>query len=152
MSLFMKNGKVKSTLLLNSFTMSFIFLVIYMLSYGLLLSPIDNLLLGKIEPGWISFLETLISGITGSLICCISFYLFKEKKVVLYAYLLLTIYCVGILVGISISLESGERYNFLYIALLYILVPLISGSSLSICLYLGYIKKQKTELTSKKKE
>lgn len=144
-NLFMKDGRVKSTLLLNSFCFSIAFLAIYGLTYGLLLPGLDHILSRFLPATLCTILESGICGFVGSLICATCFFLIRDKRVFLVAYIWLFIICAVLIIGVWNQIGPSGRNSFLYIAVSYIWAPILAGGILSVGLYKGWFLKEKRQ-------
>lgn len=136
-----KDGKIKSTLLVNSFSLSFLFLAVYILSYLLLIDPIDAMIAEHMSPLMVSLIESIIPAIIGSLLCCSLHFLVSDKRIVPAAYIWLVIYSLFVFIGMLTPLQAEERSLFFQLFGLLIVVPVITGGIFSTFLYFRYQKK-----------
>lgn len=136
--LFTKNGKIKSTLLINSFSLSILFLAVYLLSYYLLIDLID-MAVADVFPIWLTNVcESILPGVIAALLCCALLYVFKERRLVPLAHLWLALYAVVLLIGVAAGLEAEARRLFLALYASFVLPGIGIGGSLSVLLYLRY--------------
>jgi hypothetical protein len=135
MSLFIRDGKIKSTLFLSAFLLSLVFAVVYIFAY-IFSAP----LVAKFVPAETgTFLQTwlppsLIS-IAASLLCVVPLFFVKDKRVVLAAFLLLVVYTVLLGLMFSAKYSDGERKTMLTLLLLYLGLPCFWGSVMSFGAY-----------------
>ena len=111
--LFTKNGKVKSTLIVNSFSLSILFLVIYGLSYFMLIDPLNDLISTHISTSLASLVESLVPALLGSALCCSFFFIFKDKRLVPAGYIWLLLFSLFTFFYLLFSLQSHDRNTFL---------------------------------------
>lgn len=139
-----KDGKVKSTLIVNSFCFSILCLGIYILAYLLLIDALHGALAEA--PVWLSNLaSSLLPGLLGTAVCCAFHFLFREKKIVPAAYAWQLVYAVGAILWLLISLPAGDRAFAANLMLMVVPVPLLSGCALSAYLYVQHKKKLPAE-------
>lgn len=136
-----KDGKVKSTILVNSFCFSILCLAVYIAAYLLLLDVLDEALAGRMHVVLINIIESLVPAIAGTLVCCAFHFLFKEKKIVPAAYTWLLAYAVAGMIAILWGLEPSVRATALQLMMLCVPAPLLTGCSLAAYLYLRSLKK-----------
>ncbi len=139
--LFTENGRVKSTLLIYSFSLSILFVAIYLLSYLMLIDPIDAFFLPRIGTKFTTFLESVLPAIAGTALCCSLHFVVKEKRLVPGAYLFLLFYALVGGIGIAVSLTQNEMPTFLGLFSMVVLPPLVIGGAVSTLLYVKYKKK-----------
>ncbi len=141
MFLFTENGKVKSTLLIYSFSLSILFVMIYLLSYLMLIDPIDAFFLPRVGTKFATFLESVLPAIAGTALCCPIHFAIKEKKLAPAAYLWLLFYSLATGIGLIASLTKLELPTFLGLFSMVALPPLAIGGAASALLYMKYRKK-----------
>ncbi|HBR01432.1 MAG TPA: hypothetical protein DD738_02345 [Ruminiclostridium sp.] len=135
-----KNGKLKSTLLINSFSVSLLFIAVYVSAYLLLIDPINSLVSGHISPKTVSFFESIVPALIGSAICCSFDFLCNDKRIVPFAYLWVFLYGFVLFVGIRKGLQSDAVPIFLSLYRMVIVAPLIIGSLF--CAFLHILRKR----------
>lgn len=129
--LFTKNGKVKSTLVVNSFSLSILYLAVYAAAYFFLIDPIEAVAAG-VCPVWLTnVLESLIPGVLGTCVCVAPFFLFRDKRLVPVAYGWLVLYAAVTLIGVSIGLDAESRTIFFNLYAMLVPVPLLLGCAVS---------------------
>ena len=77
--LFTKNGRVKSTFIVNSFSLSILFLAVYGLCYFMLIDPLNSLVSAHLSTSLASLVESLVPALIGSVLCCSLFFVIKDK-------------------------------------------------------------------------
>ncbi|NLO85758.1 MAG: hypothetical protein GX096_10075 [Clostridiales bacterium] len=138
----MKDGRLKSTFLIYSFTLGFVFLAFYLLCYVFLLGPIDGLLAVSMPLLMKNLVEALIPTIAGTVLC-LAFHLWvKDKRIVPAGYLWLSIYMIVLLLLILAVLDSADRVDFLRLYAMFVPLPIILGGGTSFIIYKRYCKKR----------
>lgn len=130
--LFTENGKPKSSLMIYTFCLSFVFLAIYALiifkAIDLLSRPLESVL----APALNNALVSLLSGLIAAGICCVPHFLFRDKRLVFGAHLWLALY---VLAGGVVLLISAGTVHILLPFVWMALLPAAIGVALSFLLY-----------------
>lgn len=131
-----ENGKVKSTLLLNSFCMSVVFFAIYVATFGFLVDPIHSLVSG-LPVIVINLIEALVPALAGTAVCSLTWLIFKEKRMMLATYLWLTLLAVACFITLLVLLRGDGQSQklFLQFFALFVPAPILLGGGVSIYLY-----------------
>ncbi len=140
--LFTKNGKLKSTLIVNSFSLSLLFMAIYGLSYLMLIDPLENMLAARYGVALASFAESAVPALAGTVLCCSLFFVFRDKRLVPGAYVWLLLFSLFVLFYLLVTLQSGDRGVFLSLYGMIVPAPLILGGG---CRAYLYVKRKKEE-------
>lgn len=128
-----ENGHVKSTLLLNSFCLSILFLAVYFAAFYLLTDPIHHLL--SAAPRAVENLaNALLPAAVGTAACALA-QLFCHPRTVLAAYLWLLVLALASLIAMLLMLR-GQEGTSLFLSLYTMLVPapLVLGIAVSLWL------------------
>lgn len=133
---FTKDGRFKSTLLIYSFTLSFVFIAIYIASYWLLIDPIEFGLRPYAGERVRTLAESFLPALLGTLVCCIFDFTGHEKKMVLFTYGWLVVFTLILGAYIFVSFTPEEFAIVKVIALRFIAPPLGTGLALSLALYI----------------
>lgn len=137
-----ENGKVKSTLLLYSFCLCWVFIAVYGLMYALFAAPLHALTAGA--PVFIeNLVGTLVPSAIGTAVCGLSWFLSKtEKRLMPAAYLWLLILMLACLITLLIypTEEAVAPSLILKFFGMFVLTPLLLGGGLSMFLYYRYWK------------
>lgn len=145
--LFTKNGRVKSTLVIYSFSMSIVLIAVYTVAFSFLIDPLH--LLFRASPAWIGDLfGSLLPALAGCALLCLLQKITDNKVFIPAAYIWLVVYALFILVWMMLSLETGDDREFffaLYVRL--VPAPVIIGGACSWLLYLKAGKKMPTTLS-----
>lgn len=135
---FTKDGRFKSTLLIYSFTLSFVFTAIYIACYWLLIDPLEFGLRPYLGTQLRTLAESFIPAVLGSLLCCIFHFTSHEKKMVLCTYGWIAVFTLilGVFAFLSFTLE--EFAITCVIALRFLVPPLATGILFAAALYLRH--------------
>ena len=149
-----EDGRPKSTVLLYSFALSFLFLAIYAAAYAFLLRPIQSLVLpgyteltpeeiaefGRTHAStifWVNVLESILPGLVGSAVCCGISLLIKERAIPAGAYIWLVVFLVVILIALIFVSRDPESETYRFYPELYkswlvvIILPYVPAGLLS---------------------
>ena len=135
-----KNGKVKSTLVLNSFCLSILFLAVYAMAYLLLLDGLDAFLAGKASLFWINVLESLIPALVATFICNVLHFVFAEKRLVPAAFIWLLLYTLAVTAYLLACSPPEARSTTLKLLMMVVPPSVLSGCALSAFLYCRHRK------------
>ena len=137
----MENGRVKSTLMLYSFCLCWVFAAVHGGAIALLIGPLHTLMAGSAV-----FLENLVTALVpavlGTAVCGLTWFLPGDKRTLPAAYLWLTLlmlYCVIALLAL-LNGERGAQILALRFFGMFVLIPLIMGDGMSILLFYRYWK------------
>lgn len=137
-----ENGKVKSTLLLYSFCLCWVYIAVYGALFAFLLGPLDALTAG-LPVFTRNLIEALVPSVIGAAICSLTWFLSKtEKRLLPAAYLWAFLLMLACLITLLIY-SKGEREVQLFILQIFgmfVLPPLVIGGSSSVFLYYRYWK------------
>lgn len=144
-----ENGKVKSTLLLNSFCLSFAFLAVYAVAFAVLVDAVHPLV-KHLPVALINLVEAALPAVAGSAVCNLLWLVCKEKRLLPAAYLWLALLAAACLVTMLILLrgEAQARMYFLQFFLLFVPAPILLGGGLSFFLYLRHRKRRTADVQS----
>jgi len=111
--LFTENGKPKSSLMIYTFCLSFVFLAVYVVCFLLMISLLTNSLSSL--PAFVSnALVGILASAIGVFICCIPHRFMQDKRLVFGAHLWLLLYAIASLIAMLIML-AGEATNVLLV-------------------------------------
>lgn len=137
-----ENGKVKSTLLLYSFCLCWVFIAVYGALFYFLLDPLDALTTG-LPVFAVNLIEALVPTVAGAAVCSLTWFLSRtEKRLLPAAYLWVLLLMLACLITLLIY-SNGEREVQLLILQvfgMFVLPPLVVGGGSSIFLYYRYWK------------
>jgi hypothetical protein len=139
-----ENGRPKSTLLLYSFCLCWVFLAIYGIAFALLIDPLDSLLSGA-PVLVVNLVEALVPTVVSTAICSLSWFLSRtEKRLMPAAYLWMFVLALACLITLLILLrgEQGTQALVLQFFAMFILGPVLLGGGLSMFLYYRHWKKR----------
>lgn len=136
-----KDGKVKSTLIVNSFCFSVLCLAVYIVCYLLLIDVLHEVFAAH-TPVWLNnLIGSVFPALIGTAACCSFHFLFREKKIIPAAYTWQLLYAIGAILYILIGLPQETRAFAVNLLVMVVPAPLISGCALSAFLYLRHRKK-----------
>lgn len=119
--LFTKNGRVKSPLIIYSFSMSIVLIVIYTVAFTFLIDPLH--LLFQASPAWLGdLIGSLLPALAGCALLCMLQKITDNKMFIPAAYVWLLLYAVFILAWMMLSLNAPDDREF-FLALYVRLVP-----------------------------
>ena len=130
----------KSTLLLYSFCLCWVFLAVYGGCYALFNPWLDSLLQGA-PVGLITLAEALIPSAAGTAVCCLVWLLPGDKRLLPASYLWLTLLMLACLVALIILMGLENTGWVLQFFGMFVLAPLALGVGSSMLLYYQYWKK-----------
>ena len=137
----MENGRVKSTLMLYSFCLCWVFAAVHGAAIALLIDPLHALMAGTPV-----FLENLVTALVpaalGTAICGLTWFLPGDKRKLPAAYLWLTLLMLACVIALLALLkgERGAQILALRFFGMFVLIPLIMGDGMSILLFYRYWK------------
>ena len=133
--LFTENGKPKSSLLVYTFCLSFVFAAVYVVCYEgairLLTEPTAA------WPAWGSnLLISAAASLAGAALCCLPHRFFRDKRLVFGGHLWLALYALAVLVTMLILLGGTEGTSaFLAMFGWFVAIPVALGAAVSGWLY-----------------
>ena len=139
-----ENGRVKSTLLLNSFCLSIVFGAVYAAAFIFLVDPLHALMDGA-GIFWTNLVESLVPAVAGTGICSISWLIFKEKRMMATAYAWLLVFAFACFVTVMMLFGSDvpeAKTMFLQVFMMLVPAPILTGGILSVFLYCRYLKQR----------
>lgn len=135
---FTKNGKVKSTLIIYSFSLSFLFIAIYVAAYWLLIDVLEFGLKDYLSTQPLILVESFVPALLGSLVCCAFHFLFTDKKMVLFTYGWIILFAIVIAAAAGAVFTSQEMGILWVLALRFAVPPIGVGVILAAALYVGH--------------
>lgn len=135
-----KNGRVKSTLLLYSFALSFVFIAVYGAAYWVLLDVLEIGLRNFLGYRLLVFVESFVPALLGSLVCCVFHFIFHDKKMVLFSYGWIILYVV--LIGLAAyEVFSPQELAVLWTLMVQFILPSVGlGMIFAVVLYVRHRK------------
>ena len=136
--LFTKNGRVKSPLIIYSFSLSIVLLLIYGAAYWFLIDPLHHLLIAA--PIWAATLfESLLPALAGCALVCLVHKWSGSKRFIPAAHLWLLLYALLTLFFMLIFLEiQDDRAAFFSLYLRIVPLPVLLGGLSTWLLYRKY--------------
>lgn len=111
--LFTENGRPKSSLMIYTFCLSFVFLAVYVVCFLLMIS-LQVKLLSSLAVFASNAIVSILASAIGVLICCIPHRFMQDKRLVFGAHLWLLLYAIASLITMLIML-NGEATNVLLV-------------------------------------
>ena len=141
-----EDGRPKSAAFLYSFCLAILFLLLYLLSYLLLLDPLERLFAG-VPAGLRNLMEILLPALAGSVPCvCLFFPLKKNRNLVPAAFLWLLVLLIGSMVMMLLLCDwsdGGMEYRlFLYLLAAPAGASLLIGGTASALLFRAFSRKE----------
>lgn len=145
--LFTEGGRVKSTLLLNSFCLSVAFIAVYALAFYWLLDGLHTLV-GTAPRLLANLVETLVPALAGTTVCSLAWFISKEKRLLFATYLWMALLALASFITMLIVLNGDPTARMLFFQFFLLLVPapLLLGGGLSLLLYRRHRGKRLTAL------
>ena len=139
-----KNGKVKSSLLMNSFCLCLLFMAVYGLCFWVLVDPLHALLAG-LPTGLENLFSALVPTLLGTGVCCLCWPLCKEKRTFTAAFFWMLLWALAILLTMVVLMwgETGTMTLFLRFYLLLVPAPVLAGNAAAILLYRRHWARQR---------
>ena len=136
-----ENGKVKSTLLLYSFCLCWVFIVIYAVSFFFLLDPLEALVSGG-PKALVYLTEALVPAVFGTAVCMLTWPLFKEKRMLPASFTWMFLLAMACLIAMLVLMrdEPEARNLFLIFFAQAVPAPILMGGGASAFLYSRYLK------------
>lgn len=137
----MENGKVKSTLMLYSFCLCWVFIAVHGGAIALLIDPL-HVLMDGVPVFFENLVTALVPAVLGAAVCGLTWFLPGDKRKLPAAYLWLTLLMLACLAALLFLLrgEQGAQILALQFFGMFVLVPVILGDAMSILLYYRYWK------------
>ena len=133
--LFTENGKPKSSLMVYTFCLSFVFAAVYVLCY----EGAIRLLTASTAawPVWASnMLISATASVVGAAVCCLPHRFFKDKRLVFGGHMWLVLYALAVLATMLILLRGTEGTGaFLTLFGWFVAIPVALGAVVSGWLY-----------------
>ena len=136
-----EHGKLKSTLLLYSFSMAFLILALYAAAFLLLLRPLDGLVSGRMSAPMASWIEGLVPSLLGTGLCVLLQTRIREKRMMPLGFVWLWLMVLPTLAVLLWMLAPEDRAVYLAsIAAPMALLPLAIGTASSFFLYIRHMR------------
>ena len=136
-----ENGRVKSTLLLYSFCLCWVFIAVYAASFVFLLDPLDALVSGA--PGIVAHVvEAVVPALVGAVVCALPWPIIKDKRIIPASYTWIFLLSMACLIAMLVMMkdEPEARNLFLQFFVQAVPAPILLGGGLSAFLYSRYLK------------
>lgn len=148
MFLFTKNGRIKSPLIIYSFSLSLVLLLVYGAAYWFLIDPVHHLF-RDFSLQATDFFESLLPALAGCVLVCLVHKLSGAKRFIPAAHIWLMLYSVITLFFMLLFLEEQDDKNaFLSLYLRIVPLPVLLGGFSSWLIYRKNIPGQSSERLS----
>lgn len=136
-----ENGKVKSTLLIYSLFISFLYLAVYFAAFIFLLEPLHGITQGA-SFAVVRLVESLVPAVAGTAVCGCTWLAFTDKRLMPAAYGWLAAMAATCLITMLVLFgdDSGARMLFLEFFAMSVPAPLVLGGGLSFWLYRRHLR------------
>ena len=109
---FTKDGKPKSSVLVNSFSLSLAVLIVTGLAYWFLIDVIEGIVVDRGCPIWLAnTLESLVPALIVTCVFLSLIFLFKNKAYVFYAYLWNLFYAILFIGAVLLFVDEADRLS-----------------------------------------
>ena len=129
-----ENGRVKSTLLLYSFCLCWVFFGVYGVAYAFLVPPVHAL-----TAGWpilaVHLAEILVPSVLATALCGLTWLLPGDRRLLPATYLWMAAFTIACLIAMLVIMNGDAAGLVLQFFALYTLAPLGLGGALSAFLY-----------------
>ena len=132
---------MKSTLLLYSFCLCWVFIAVYGAAFALLVTPLHGLI-GGAPVLAVNLIEALVPAGLGTAVCALSWLLPGDKRLMPCAFLWVALLMLACLIALLIMLRGEATALVLQFFGMFVLAPVLLGGGSSMLLYYRYWKKQ----------
>ena len=140
-----QNGRLKSTLMLYSFSMAFVILAIYIGAYLLLLRPLDSLLSSNLPLQVINWIEGLVPALLATFICTLLQFRIRERRMIPFSFMWLILIVIPTLLILLTMLEEEDRLLYFSIVSPMVLLPLAVGMATSLIIFFRFRHQNKVD-------
>ena len=144
MGLFIKDGKVKSPLMIISFSLSLLFVVVFVLAYLFTAGPVAQWAGQETGSFWEIWLIPSAVATIASGICCLFMIPFQDKRTVPVAFLFFAAYFVLLNIVLYYNVDEANLPVARQILFIYMLPPTVFGNLMSWGIY--WLIRQKNRL------
>lgn len=145
-----EGGKVKSTLLLYSFCLCWVFIAVYGLAFFFLVPPL-HALIGGAPVLLVNLAESLVPAILGAAVCGLAWLLPGDRRLLPASYLWLALLMLACLIALLIMLRGEATALVLQFFAMFVLPPILLGGGLSLLLYYRYWKNRVSDTAALEK-
>jgi len=130
-------GRPKSAKMLYSFFLSLVFMAVYGVCYWFLIDPLEAAFAAS-SALVRNLFESIVPGLTGSILCCAFHIILKDKSYLLFTYIWLLVFALAALISLLILTERESIGMMLQLYGLLVPVGLVSGFAFSLSMYLRW--------------
>jgi hypothetical protein len=143
MSLFLKKGKLKSSMFLNAFMLSLVYMLVYVCAYTLSARVLEKILPETTTNALLVWLPPLVICVIASIICALPLLFVQNRITVILAFAFIAVYAVCVSAFMLSKMPDESRMVALQPLLFYFAFPAIIGNA--VC-WLGIALKQRISL------
>lgn len=139
--LIMDSGDLKKLLSLSSLMLSFVFLLVYIISYLLLMPLLDKIFHGPVFV--VNLIETLVPSLIATALIMVTWPVFRDKRVIPSAFLWLIFFSALIFIVTMVMLrdDAAAQRSFMSYFFWHVLPPLIIGNAAAWIRYYRFLWK-----------
>ncbi|MDL2235322.1 hypothetical protein LJC07_04110 [Christensenellaceae bacterium OttesenSCG-928-L17] len=130
-------GRPKSAKLLYTFCLSIVFMLVYGLCYWFLTDPLEAAFQNA-SPFVRRLFEAIVPGLLGSALCCLFWFVFKDKSYLPTIYTWLAVFALAVLITLLFLTEEDLMGMMLQLYAMLVPTGLISGSVFSWYMYVRW--------------
>lgn len=148
-----ENGKVKSTLMLNSFCLCVVYIAVYFGAICLLVDPLHALT--RNLPTWVeNMVSSIVPAFVGTAVCSLTWLVAREKRMMVSTYAWITVLSVASLIALLILMRDDGHAQLLALQFfaLFFLPGIVMGCALSLALYHRYWKAEQIRRAALERE
>jgi hypothetical protein len=129
MSLFLKQGKLKSSLFLNAFMLSLAYIVVYVFAYALSARLFEKLLPETTTNALLVWLPPVVICLAASVICALPLLFVQNRMTVILAFAFIAVYAAGGIAFMLSKMPPFARTQILQPLLFYYALPAVLGNA-----------------------
>jgi hypothetical protein len=134
MNLFIKDGKIKSAVLLNGFLLSMVFTVVYILTFIASGAILEKIIPESSSNVLLVWLPPIIISLIASLICALPLFFVSHNEDFIAAFILIAIYAVFMILFLLLKFDAGSRMIILKPLIFYFAFPAALGNMTCYCI------------------
>ncbi|MDR3361511.1 MAG: hypothetical protein LBO64_01490, partial [Desulfovibrio sp.] len=128
MSLFIRDGKIKNTVLLNGFLLSMFFAAVYILAFIASGPILEKTVPQSSSSALLVWMPPAIISLTASLICALPLFFVSRNENFIAAFILIAVYAVFMILFLLLKYDAESRMFILKPLVFYFALPAASGN------------------------
>ncbi|GHV94687.1 hypothetical protein AGMMS50293_10070 [Spirochaetia bacterium] len=128
MSLFIKDGKIKSTVLLNGFMFSMAFTAVYILAFIAAAAALEKIIPEATPNLLLVWLPPVLISLIASVICALPLFFISHHENVIAAFIFIAVYAVFIIAALLLKYDSESRLLLIQPLIFYFALPAVFGN------------------------